>query len=285
MKVLLVGGSGMLGQYLSSFLRKKKYSVVVHGHYNSADVNFDITSPSCSLDLEKIEPNVIVNLVALTNVDKCESDPRLAYKINVCSAKNISNYVRSKNDQVKLIQISTDMVYSKTGFSTESETAPVNEYGKTKFEAEKLVLDVGGLVLRTNMFGKSIVKGRDSFTDWIYKSLSLRASIKFINNVYFNPLSFETISKFIEIFIKSNASGVYNLGAKTKMSKSEFAHYFAKQLNLDSSYVEDVELSVLGTNVPRPLDMTMNVEKIEWDFGIKLPKLEEEIDRVTKEYL
>src|SRR5882724_4176583 len=89
MRVLVTGGGGLLGHTLVPELRKNGYEVVSHSLSQSADVQFDLTDDRVTdRTLEAIAPNVIVNLVALTDVDKCEKAPDLANMLNVMTVAN-----------------------------------------------------------------------------------------------------------------------------------------------------------------------------------------------------
>ena len=63
------------------------------------------------------------------------------------------------------------------------------------FEYEKI------LILRTNFFGKSKLKYRISFSDWIIKNLKIKKKIMLPMNIYFNPISLNCVSKIVSIII------------------------------------------------------------------------------------
>ena len=97
-----------------------------------------------------ISPDVIINLAALTNVDLCESNPRLAHAINFQGVKNLVNTFKGS-----IIHISTDYVFDgKLGQYKENDIPnPINVYGFTKLEAEKLLFKKSkkSLIIRTNV--------------------------------------------------------------------------------------------------------------------------------------
>jgi len=86
-----------------------------------------------------IKPEIVVHAGALSNVDKCEENKELAWKINVEGTQHIAEL--SRKHKAFLIYVSTDYVFSgKKGMYTENdETKPINHYGKTKLEGEKIV--------------------------------------------------------------------------------------------------------------------------------------------------
>ena len=80
MKILVLGGGGMLGSSLAPFLRVNGWNVIVHSLNKTADINFDASNKKKLFEnLEKIRPDVVVNLIALTSVEKCEAFPNDAW--------------------------------------------------------------------------------------------------------------------------------------------------------------------------------------------------------------
>jgi dTDP-4-dehydrorhamnose reductase len=286
-KVLVTGGTGLLGVPLAAFLAESGYAVLTHGRgTKSSDLAFDLKDKTSVLHhLDQNEPEAIVNLVALTNVDRCE-DSQLAYLENVRTVENLADWVKQKaaTRKVPLIQISTDQVYDGPGEKTESEVTILNTYAFSKFCAEQVVAQVGGISLRTNFFGKSRVPGRDSFSDWVVKALSRGDSLRLFSDIFFSPLSIETLAKAIETVVRVPTPGVYNVGSHFGLSKSEFSLHLAKRLGLATDRAEVVESLEGGLIAKRPKDMRMNCQLFEKTFGIELPKLSDEIDLVGEQY-
>ena len=78
--------------------------------------------------------------------------------------------IRSSN-KIFFIHLSTDQVYSGKGPHNENMTNPINIYGKTKLEGEKVIDIANSCIIRTNFIGKSLTKDKKSLTDWIHSSL------------------------------------------------------------------------------------------------------------------
>ena len=90
MRVLIVGASGLLGSTLSPFLARAGYEIMKHGQSAANDVLCDLTDREATIAmLEATRPDVVINLVALSNVDKCEENPHLAYLLNVRTVENL----------------------------------------------------------------------------------------------------------------------------------------------------------------------------------------------------
>ena len=144
LKLLITGASGLFGSKLAEIATGKNYEVY-SGYsqdrpiYGTA-VQFDISDKNkVEETFKKIDPEVVVHAATLTDVDKCETNKELAWKINVEGTKNIAD--AAKKSHSFLIYISTDYVFNgeKGQYKETDITDPVNYYGLTKLKAEELV--------------------------------------------------------------------------------------------------------------------------------------------------
>jgi dTDP-4-dehydrorhamnose reductase len=277
-KILVTGGTGMLGRSLCKYLAKVNFDVVVHGFQNEADIMIDLLdSLAVHEALDRIQPDVIINLVCLSDVDRNEKDQNLAYQLNVKTIENIVSWVKLRAAKTNLIQISTDHVYDSEGINKEHNVVFRNVYAATKYCAERVALDANAAVLRTNFFGKSEIEHRLSFSDWIEVQLEEKLPVKLFGDVYFSPLSLETLVKMIAHVIKNFKSGIYNLGSRDGLSKAEFAHTLAKYSGKNRLVSTEISVDDIGFSAVRPKGMLMDVSKFEKTFDISLPTLDAEI--------
>jgi len=284
--ILVLGATGLLGVPLSDHLENKGHRVFRHGHHAKASIQADISNfAQCHKILDDLNPDYIINLVALTDVDKCEKDPDLAYRINIKSVENILSW-KSTHLQTKIIQISTDHIYDGPGPHAEDDIKIRNTYALTKYCAEHIALRMDACVLRINFFGKSRTPGRLSLSDWLVTNLAERKPIKLYTDIYFSPLSIGTLSQNIEMVVGNFHSGVFNLGCLQGMSKRDFAVLFAQTLGLSLDSATDAfSVDCQQGAARRPMYMRMDCGLFEATFGIKLPSLAQEINDVRKEYV
>lgn len=285
-KILLLGSAGLLGSTLNPFLSSCGYEVKTHTRSEGAQYQADISDPKeANKLLGKIQADVIINLVGLTDVDFCEAQPNQAYLANVRTAENIANWIKQEKTPCHLVHISTDQVYDGTGPHTEEAVTLTNCYAFSKYAGELAVASVPSTILRTNFFGRSHCANRVGLTDWIFRSLSNHDTIQVFDDVLFSPLAMPTLSEMIELSIRNKPVGVFNLGSQDGMSKADFAFALAEELDLsarDMKRTTTDQVTFLKTY--RPKDMRMNTTKFENTLGIKLPQLRDEIKRVAKEY-
>lgn len=165
-KILVTGCNGQLGRAI-----RKEYAASDVEFINTDVVegegvaSLDITDVDAVLKLVRAEkPDVIINCAAHTNVDKCEEQWDLAYKINAIGPRNLS--IAATEADTKMIHVSTDYVFEGNGTRPYTEfdaPNPVSAYGKTKLEGENFVKEFAKkhFILRTAWLygdGKNFVK-------------------------------------------------------------------------------------------------------------------------------
>ena len=160
-RVVIAGGSSLLA-FNWALVMRYRFDVHLLLHRRSVKIQdvyshqADFTSMVALRQLfDKINPSVIVNAAALTDVDECEREAEKAYDINVKLAKHLA--ILSNEVGADFIQISTDQVFDgeKRLYTELDVPNPINKYGLTKWLGEKEVLccKEDALVLRTNFFG------------------------------------------------------------------------------------------------------------------------------------
>ena len=286
LKIVVFGATGLLGSSLVTFLNKSGNQVITIGRSSSNQHQCNILNQN-EVDevLMKIDPDVILNLVALTDVDFWEKNTHKAFEINVNSVKTIVEFIKKFKNNTRLIHISSDQLYNGVGPHSEENISLTNYYAFSKYAGELIANTVPSLILRTNFFGKSNCINRTSFSDWLYKNISDKNEIFLFDDVLFSPLSIQTLCEKISSLISSEMVGIFNIGSNNGMSKADFAFLFANNLNLKNDNMKVISISdAKFIKTYRPKDMRLNLEKIETSMLISLPILADEITRVCKDY-
>lgn len=285
--VLVTGATGLLGSTLVPWLQERGHQITRLGHTLATDFNADLASyDQTARALDQAKPEVIINLTALTNVDRCETHPHEAYLLNVKPIENLCVWMQATGQPCHLIQISSDQVYDGLGPHAEGELTIRNHYAMSKLAGEFAAATVPSTILRTNFVGRSCREGRISFTDWLHGALRGTAPINVFDDVMFSPLVIGTLCDCIERSIVERPLGVFNLGSRDGMSKADFAFAFAAATGLPTTNLVRGNASAVATLAARrPTDMRMRCERFEGRMGLKLPRLIDEIQLLAHDYL
>lgn len=147
MRLLVTGANGQLGFELAR-------SLMPLGEVIALDrAGCDLANPLSVAAIRALAPDVIVNAAAYTAVDRAESEPALAQRINGDAPGEMGRIAREAG--ALLVHFSTDYVFDGSGTKPRRETdavAPLNVYGRSKLAGERAIADSGcdHLVLRTS---------------------------------------------------------------------------------------------------------------------------------------
>ncbi len=288
MNILILGTSGYLGKSVYFYLKRNtNHKIIGTGLIKKKT---DLTN---IINLKKIifkkKPNLIINCSGLTNIDICEKYKKKSLNININLIKNIFFIKKTYNLSFQVIHFSTDQMYNpkKNIKNIESNNfKPINIYSQHKLEAEKICIKNCGMVFRTNLIGKSF-SNKISFTDWIYNKIKNKEKIKGFVDSYYSPLSVITISEILKKIIRKklyNKNGIYNLGSSDGISKYKLIIKFSKKIGIfERGLIEKAKINNVcitkRTNYNR-----LNINKFTREFKINLPKIDKELNKISKLY-
>ena len=285
MKILILGGTGLVGSFIRNSSLADEFRLIIHGHENKSDVNCDMTNINEMYNLlSKDKYEIILNLVAQTDVDKCEQDASASFNYNIKTAYNLSQTIKILKINSRLIHISTDQIYNENGRNKEEDQNPINNYSLSKYLAEKLFDLDKTIILRTNFFGKSTELKLESFSDWIFKKSFSQDKVLGFDDIVFNPVSNHTFIKTLRELVVSKEVGVFNLGSAGQITKFGFIKKFLKAINRGDKIQLHKANSSEYLFAQRPQNMVMCNKKISKLLPFKLPSIEEEIFNVGKDY-
>lgn len=261
--------------------------------YNNNFINFE-KSTSFKIDfltdIEKISsiidnfnPDIIIHTVASPSVDLCETNHDLADKLHVTATQIIVDSAM-KND-AKVIFLSTDAVFdgtSKIKYNENDIPIPVNYYGKTKLNAEKIVLkNSNNTVLRTAVIYGWHEKSR--FTNWILSYLKQGKMVDPFADQYNTPTLVDDLVKSIVKIIENDICGLFHTVGKTCSSRYEFAILLAEKFNLDKNLIKSVTSDEKKQEAPRPPKTCLDANKLENLMNFKFCTLKEGISKIFEQ--
>ena len=276
---LLIGSNGLLGSSIKSKLNLKKVMCVAR---TNSDYNVDLKYlKNFKKIFDKYEFKNVINCAAITNLSKCEKEKKKTKKINLELPILLNNL--SKKMKFNLIHISTDQVYCKGKSNKFKETDKIsflNYYSKTKFLAEKILMNnKKSLIIRTNFTGfkKNLNK---TFVGWLLDSIKRKKKISLFNDFYVSTIDVNFCSKVIIKLIKKKAKGIYNIGSRKSISKERFAILFANKMGKKLNYNS---VSSTKSDIKRPKNITLDISKIERKLKILMPYPVAVINNLIKE--
>lgn len=275
MTVLITGATGFLGPHLVEAFSVLDSDVVGVSKSPKARQH-DLTDEESVRNLMvDTNPSCVIHAAAMTNVDECEKNPRLAMEVNCIAVRNV---VRHLPRNCRLVYISTDMVYS-SGKTPHREfsisESPLNVYGLTKYLGEMEACKTPNhLVLRTNMYGLS--GGKSSLAHQLMGLFQREGIIHLMHDSYFNPLHVKTLRNITVQAAMKPKVGIFNVGSSGGMSKLKFATLLALIKNVEIKQAVSVSADTFGSieRAKRPKDTRMDISRFEQSFGITLPRME-----------
>ena len=282
MKILVTGAFGQLGRSLLNSLHANLKIIWTGTHIPKGENGFylDILDRTNIRELINLhQPDILINLAALTNVDFCEKNPELAKKINVNGVSNICDIFNGK-----IIQLSTDYVFDgRNGpYREEDKVFPLSIYGKTKLEAEKIIIDHNpdNLILRGNVLYDYNKYTKASFLNWVINSLNQKISINVVNDQINNPTWTKSMSHVISSCIEKGISGIYHWGDATFISRYKFAKMIAEKYSLDDSFINPISTKELGQLATRPLNSGLIADKLIKVLDVAQPSIDECLNKI-----
>lgn len=281
-KVVITGGTGLLGS-TAPIVMRDKWDIELWTRSHMASFK-DIEAHKVDLEsyedvlaaLKKSDASVVIHTAGLTGVEECERNQYAAHLSNGLTTRNLARASKSLN--IKMIYISTDQVLTDKKNSLEDEIAfPINVYAKTKLEGEFETVknNKNSLVLRVNFFTWGS-KHRKSFLDFIVDNLRQSKTITLFDDVRFSPLSAEQILLSIDLLIKKDSIGIFNLVGNDSLTKHEFGVKVAKIFNLNEIFIKKGKISSQHDLVERPKDLTLSNSKIQRELADhQFPSLDE----------
>ena len=262
--ILITGSNGLLGQRLIKFLSSK-------GAYNIYGVSrgenriknkdsftyfdFDLTDSDKLISLiEEIQPDVIFNTAAMTNVDQCELNHEACDRINVEMVQTLAD--SCKRNDIHLIHISTDFIFNgeKGYYKEDDQPDPVNYYGLSKLRSEQIVKDTGirYTILRTILVFGITDELKNNIVLWVIKSIRNKQTINIVTDQLRMPTFVDDLANACIYAFENDVTGVYHISGSRLLSIYDIALVVADTFKLDSTFIKPIPTSELSQPAKRP---------------------------------
>jgi dTDP-4-dehydrorhamnose reductase len=238
--------------------------------------------------VRQVKPKVIVNAAAYTAVDRAESEPLLAARINAEAPAVLA--AEAVQLDALLIHYSTDYVYDgkkATPYIESDPTAPQSVYGRTKLAGEEAIRAAGGrsLIFRTSwVFG---ARG-ENFVKTILRLARQKDTLNVVDDQVGAPTPAALIATVTGLVLGMECYGAraekgknqtYHLAASGFVSWHQFARTIVElasatpgfDLRLKPENIVAIPTSGYPTPAVRPASSRLDCSRLESDFGLQMP--------------
>ena len=294
MKILLLGKNGQVGWELQRSLAPLGELLALDRRDTGGDISDLLALAQVIRD---VRPDVIVNAAAHTAVDKAESEPDLARRLNAEAPALMAEEAQKLG--ALLVHYSTDYVFDGAGtiaHKESDETGPLSVYGRTKLEGEQRIAQTGcrHLIFRTSW----VYAARGgNFAKTMLRLAQEREKLSVIDDQWGAPTGADLIADIsahaIRHVLQHTADlGVYHLVASGETNWHAYASYVierAKNLRPDLAWkVQDiaaVPTTAFPTPAARPLNSRLNTDQLQSAMKLYLPHWKRGVDRMLQEIL
>ena len=254
--VVILGARGMLGSDVTAAFESCNIS------FTALDLpEFDITNDNDLIAAVK-NAAAIVNCAAYTNVERAESEPLPAYRINADAVGRLGTFAKTAG--LWVLQISTDFVFDgqlDRPYNEEDKPTPVNTYGRSKLAGEQLLVESGcqNCIMRTQWtygrYGNNFVKK-------FIAAAKQKNRLRVVDDQTGSPTATTQAARAICSLVRNRTAGIFHFASAGYVSRYEMAKFIVEKLNLDVE-VESCKSSEYKTEAKRPLSSRFDCSKIQ----------------------
>ena len=299
MKILLLGKNGQVGWELQRSLAPLGELVALD---RTGDTHQRLYGDLQDLDglrqtVLALQPDVIVNAAAHTAVDKAESEPDLARRLNAEAPAALAEAAQTVG--AWLVHYSTDYVFDGSGrapWREDAPTGPLNVYGQTKLDGERAIAAAHEkhLILRTSW----VYAARGgNFAKTMLRLAAERERLTVIDDQFGAPTGAELIADVTAQAIgqlrqRPQDAGIYHLAAGGETTWNAYARYVVDtartirpELKLAVQEIAPVPTSAFPTPAQRPRNSRLDTTRLQHTFGLRLPPWQQGVARMLNEIL
>ena len=266
MKILITGVNGLVGNSLYKLLKESDHIVYSSSRNieGLAKYKVDITNKN-EVDsfFESEKPDVVINSAAMANVDLCEEDRELCWKVNVEGVQNLVDVCNRYGSH--LTHISTDYIFDgnkESGIYLENDNPnPQGYYAESKLEGERIILDssVSHSILRTILvYG---MHNKLNIVTFLKSALEEGKNVKLVSDQVRMPTFVEDLSRACISASEKKARGVFHICGPEQMSYLDIGNRIAEYFSLDKSLINHVQTKDLNQKAKRPFRTGFDLQK------------------------
>ena len=239
-KILIIGASGFVGNYLFNVLKEKK-NLDVFGTFKNSEIKglikFDYSDNKNFKVIEQIKPDIIIWSAGEKNLKKTETNLPKTLKENLNPVKTLLEQ-KKYNRNLKIIFMSSDYVFDgeKGDYTVSDIKSPESFYGISKLMTEEYIISNYN---NYNIIRAGAIIGKESiFINWLVKSLKINVKIDLYDNL-FSPTPIVNLCNCIEdIILQKYDERIIHVNGSEKLSRYDLGVSLAKLLNSKNKLIK-----------------------------------------------
>jgi len=289
-KILITGGTGLLGYWVAKIFMEKSFIVYATYHEKTPPklevnwVKLDLEDlDSITRTVREVKPDIVIHTAAYTDVDGCEINKEKAYRVNYLATAALA---KASIDTDLFVYISTDYVFDGSrGMYRESDVpAPLNYYGLSKLLGEVAVTAIlrnSAVVRVSGLYGYSPT-GKKNFGVIAFEKLSRGEPVEAFVDQWLSPTYVKFLAEKLIKVVDARITGVIHIAGE-RLSRYEFASILAEILGVSKDLVKPKKLAEAKLVAPRPRDSSLDTSKAK-ELSLALPNTRECLKDMVETY-
>ena len=270
MRILITGADGQLGQELQRVLAKETLICAVWPQ-------FDLVKPDVEQQVLAARPDVIIHAAAYTEVDKAEEEAEHAMAVNAEGTRRVAQ--AASKASARLLYLSTDYVFDgkqETPYTETDEPHPINVYGRSKWEGERLALAAcrNTLIVRTSwLYGAHGA----NFVKTIMRLSEQQSELRVVADQRGCPTHARDLAKALAVLLRHDLRGVVHAAGSGDCTWYDFACAIVSMMERPVT-VHPISTSEANRAAQRPA-YTVLANRVLTGRGISLPHWKDALAR------
>ena len=277
-RILVIGAKGMLGRDLVEVLRASSGDEVIGWDIDEIDIRVEKDTVA---KIDRVRPDIVVNVAAYTNVDECESQAEKAFAVNAEGMRHVA--LGAVKCGAKVVYTSTDYVFDGQKGSPYVEDDlphPLNVYGRSKLQGERYVQELtdDGVIVRTQwLFGKH----GNNFVASVLRQAGEKKEFSIVDDQVGSPTYTVDLAKALSALLQRGAKGIFHATNSNTCTWFEFGRSVLEFSGISGVSVLPISSAALNRRAVRPPYSGLSCQKLKQVTGMTLRPWSEAL----KEYL
>ena len=282
-RLLVIGAKGMLGRDLVDTLR---FSFCIDQDWEVLgwDIDeIDIREENTTVTkIESIQPQIVINVAAYTDVDGCESNEEKAFAVNAEGMRHVA--LGALRGGAKVVYLSTDYIFDgekKEPYLEDDRPYPLNVYGQSKLKGEQYVQELveDSLIVRSQwLYGRH---GKN-FVSTILREAREKRVVSIVDDQIGSPTYTVDLTTAISALIQRRARGIFHVVNSDSCTWFAFCQAILKLSGMPEVKVIPISSKELGRPACRPLYSVLSTQKLKREINMTLRPWSQALEEYIK---